>query len=255
MEEQSHARVPRLAECTGDFFALDLFFRTSTLSISDVHWWACPPQTLNRTRMDYNTLASQKAVDATVTALGKKGFEVFVVGTGAEALAKIKELIPKGASVMNGSSKTLEQIGYIDYLKSGSHGWVNPKVAILGEKDSAKQGLLRRQALTSDYYLGSVHALAENGEFVIGSNTGSQLPHVVYSSPNLIFVVSTKKIVPTLADAMKRLEEHVMPLEDEHMQQLYNMRTTLNKVVIFKGESTFNGRTLRMILVNEDLGF
>ncbi|MBI4090400.1 MAG: lactate utilization protein, partial [Candidatus Komeilibacteria bacterium] len=171
--------------------------------------------------MDYNQLATQEAIDATLAALVEKGFAVFVVNTGAEALAKIKEFIPAGASVMNGSSVTLEQIGYIDYLKSGDHGWVNPKEAVLAEKDPAKQALLRRQALTSDYYLGSVHALAENGEFVIGSNTGSQMPHVVYSSPNLIFVVSTKKIVPTLADAMKRLEEHVVPLEDEHMQQLY----------------------------------
>ncbi|MEK7583695.1 MAG: lactate utilization protein [Patescibacteria group bacterium] len=205
--------------------------------------------------MNYNKLASQEILDATVKALVEKGFEVFVVKNGAEALKKIKELIPKGVSVMNGSSRTLEQIGYIDYLESGGHGWVNPKDAILAEKDPAKQAFLRRQAVLSDYYLGSVHALAENGEFVIGSNTGSQLPHVVFSSPNLIFVVSTKKIIPTLTGAMKRLEEHVVPLEDEHMRQLYKMGTKLNTVVIFKGESKFNGRTIRMILVKEDLGF
>ena len=205
--------------------------------------------------MNYNQLASQKALDATVKALREKGYEVIVVETGAEALTKVKELIPKGTSVMNGSSTTLEQIGYIEYLKSGDHGWVNPKVAILAEKDKAKQALLRRQALISDYYVGSVHAVAQNGEFVIGSNTGSQMPHIVYSSPNLIFIVSTKKIVPTLDDAMKRLAEYVVPLEDQHMQQLYKIGTNLNKVVIFKGESKFNGRTIRMIFVKEDLGF
>ena len=205
--------------------------------------------------MNYNTLASKEDIDATVKALGEKGFEVFVVERGADALAKIKEIIPRGASVMNGSSGTLEQIGYIDYLASGAHGWVNPKEAILAEKDPAKQAQLRRQAVASDYYLGSVHALAQNGEFVIGSNTASQLPHIVFSSPNLIFVVSTKKIVPTLAEAMRRLEEHVVPLEDAHMKKLYGVGTKLNKVVIFKGESPYNNRTLRMILVKEDLGF
>lgn len=205
--------------------------------------------------MNYNTLASKEALDATVKALGEKGFEVFVVESGADALAKIKEIIPKGASVMNGSSVTLEQIGYIDWLTSGAHGWVNPKEAILAEKDPSKQALLRRQAVLSDFYLGSVHALAHNGEFVIGSNTASQLPHVVFSSPNLIFVVSTKKMVPTLAEAMRRLEEHVVPLEDEHMKKLYGMGTKLNKLLIFKGESPYNKRKLRMILVKEDLGF
>jgi hypothetical protein len=205
--------------------------------------------------MEYDTLASKKTVEKTVAALEAKNFEVFIVENGAAALAKIKELIPAGASVMNGSSRTLEQIGYIDYLKEGEHGWNNPKVAILAEKDKAKQAELRRLSVLSDFYLGSVHALAENGEFVIGSNTASQMPHVVFTSPNLIFVVSTKKIVPTLADAMQRLEEHVVPLEDQNMKQRYGMGTALNKILIFKGESPHNERKLRMILVQENLGF
>lgn len=126
---------------------------------------------------------------------------------------------------------------------------------IVAETDRAKQALLRKQALLSDYYLGSIHALAQNGEFVIASNTGSQLPHIVFSSPNLIFVVSAKKIVPTLADAMKRLEEHVYALEDKSTMSKYNIHTMLSKVVIFKRENPMLGRKVKMILVNENLGF
>ncbi len=156
---------------------------------------------------------------------------------------------------MNGASRTLEQIGFIEYLKSGQHDWNNLHAAILAEKDPAKQMILRKQAVLSDYYLGSVHALAETGEFVIASNSGSQLPHIVFTSPNLIFVVSTKKIVPTLADALQRLEKYVVPLEEQHMQQLYRVGTAPNKIVIFKGENSMLGRKVRMILVNEPLGF
>ena len=205
--------------------------------------------------MDYNTLASKGAISKTVTALNANGVGAFVVETGAEALEKIQELIPKGASVMNGASRTLEQIGFIEYLKSGQHGWNNLHEAILAEKDPVKQALLRKQAVLSDYYLGSVHALAETGEFIIASNSGSQLPHIVFTSPNLIFVVSTKKIVPTLLDAMKRLLEYVVPLEDEHMRQKYGVGTTPNKIVTFNGENPRMGRKVKMILVNEDLGF
>ena len=156
---------------------------------------------------------------------------------------------------MNGSSVTLEQIGFVSFLQSGEHGWNNLHEAILAEKDPAKQSALRKQAVLSDYYLGSVHALAQTGEFVIASNTGSQLPHIVFTSPNLIFVVSTKKIVPTLADAMTRLEQHVVPLEDEHMKQKHGVGTAENKVFIFKGENPRIGRRVHMILVAEDLGF
>jgi len=205
--------------------------------------------------MDYSQLASKETVAKTSEALKAKNYEAYIVENGAEALAKIKELIPQGASVMNGSSVTLEQIGYIDYLKSGQHGWKNPKDEILAEKDPAKQAILRRQALLSDYYLGSVHALLENGEFIIGSNTGSQMPHIVYSSPNLIFVVSTKKIVPTLEEGTKRLHEFVVPQEDAHMMEKFKSHTTLNKELIFHGESPYNKRVIRFILVNEKLGF
>ncbi len=201
-------------------------------------------------------LPTTEVINETAQALRAKGYEVFVVDTGSAALEKIKELIPAGSSIMNGSSVTLEQIGYVDYLKSGTHGWNNLHETILAETDPNKKAALRKQASLSDYYLGSVHALAENGEFVIASNTGSQLPHVVFTSPNLIFVVSTKKIVPTLADAMKRLENYVVPLEDQHMKDLYGVSTNLSKIVIFKDENrAVSTRKIHVILVSENLGF
>lgn len=205
--------------------------------------------------MNYNTLATQEIIDRTEKALTAKHIEVIVVKTRTEALEKIKMLIPKGASVMNGSSVTLEQVGFIEYLKSGNHGWDNLHAAIVAEKDSAKQAMLRKQAVLSDYYLGSVHALIQNGEFLIASNSGSQLPHIVFTSPNLIFVVSTKKIVLSFEEGMKRLEEYVVPLEDKHMMEKYGVGTGLNKIVIFKNENPRMGRKILMILVEEDLGF
>ncbi len=205
--------------------------------------------------MNYNTLASKETLKKTQEGLENKGYEVFVVDNKNQALEKIKTLIPEAASVMNGSSVTLEQIGYQDYLKSGIHEWNDLHAKVNAENDKVKRAKLRKESALSDYYLGSVHALTETGEFVIASNTGSQLPHIVFTSPNLIFVVSTKKIVPTLDEAMKRLTKHVIPLEDKHMLKLYNMHTGLNKMVTFRGETKYMGRKIRFILVKEDLGF
>jgi len=205
--------------------------------------------------MNYEKLATKETVSKTAEKLLANNIEVFTVENGAEALAKIKGLIPKGASVMNGSSRTLEQMGLVEYLKSGEHGWHNLHQTIINEKDKSKQKLLRKQAVLSDYYLGSVHALTETGEFIIASNSGSQLPHVVFTSPNLIFVVSTKKIVPTLSDAMNRLHEHVIPLEEANMRQKYGVGTWPSKILIFNRENPTSGRKVRMILVKENLGF
>jgi L-lactate utilization protein LutB len=205
--------------------------------------------------MDYTTLKPRAEVEKVITNLKERNIEGFYVETKEDALNKIKEWIPAGASVMNGSSTTLQEIGYIDYLKSGQHGWNNLHEKILAEKDQAKQAKLRRESVLSDYYLGSVHALSEAGELVIASNTGSQMPHIVYTSPNLIFVVSTEKIMPTLEDAQKRLVEHVVPLEDKRMMAAYKTGTRLSKELIFNYETPFNKRNIRVLFVNERAGF
>jgi hypothetical protein len=123
-------------------------------------------------------MTPQETITKTTEALKGNNFEPIFVATKEEALAKIQELIPSGASVMNGASRTLEEIGYIDLLKSGKHEWKNLHEIVLKETDKEKQAQLRKESVLSDYYLGSAHALTETGEIVVASNSGSQLPHL-----------------------------------------------------------------------------
>jgi L-lactate utilization protein LutB len=185
----------------------------------------------------FKTLASQESIDKTIQELTANGFQAEVVENRAEALERIKALIPQGASIHNGGSTTLQEIGYIDYLKSETHGWNNLHANILAEADPEKQSKLRRESAFSDYYLGSVHALSETGEMVIASNTGSQLPHLVFTSPNIILVVGTQKITPTLVEAIRRLEEYVIPLEDKRAMSAYKSHTMNTKTLILHKEN------------------
>lgn len=203
----------------------------------------------------YAELASKEIVERTVAALTAHNFQATVLPDVMAALEKIKELIPAGASVMNGTSTTLEQIGLVEHLKSGTHGWNNHHEAILAEKDPTKQGLLRRQLTASDYYLGSVHAVTENGELVISSASGSQLPSLAFNSTNLILVVGTQKIKRSLEAAIERIEKYVIPLEDARMNTVYGFGTSHNKTLILRNESTMMGRTVRGLFVPENLGF
>ena len=203
----------------------------------------------------FDELAGDESLTKTVANLKAHNIDSVVVENGKEAQEKILTLIPNGASIMNGSSRTLEQIGFIELLKSNEHQWNNHHGQIVAETDPAKQAQLRQQALLSDYYLGSVHAVTEEGEFVVASNTGSQLPHIAYSSANLVLVVGTQKVVANIAEAFKRIDEYVIPLEDENMQQKYGMGTQLNKMLIFKGENPMFGRKVTIIFVKEVLGF
>lgn len=205
--------------------------------------------------MDYQTIATDEVISKTAQNLKERGVDTIVVENKEEALETIKKQIPSGASIMNGASITLEQIGFVDYLKSGAHPWSNLHERVLAEKDPAKQAQLRREATVSDYYLGSIHGLATTGEFIVASNTGSQLPGIVFNSSNVIFVAGAQKIVPTLADALNRLNEYIVPLEDKHMQELYGVNTSVSKILIFNRENPMMGRKVSIILVKEKLGF
>jgi hypothetical protein len=205
--------------------------------------------------MNFSTVADAEVVAKTSAALTERGFVAHVVNTKEEALAKIKELIPAGASINNGSSVTLSQIGFVDYLKEGTHGWNNLHEAALTETDPAKQAQLRQEAVHSEYYLGSVHALTESGEAVIASATGSQLAPITFTSHNLILVVGAQKIVPTMEAALTRLREHVYPLEDERMKSVGMGGSVMAKILLLEREPAFMSRTVHFIVITEALGF
>ena len=204
--------------------------------------------------MRYDALASKDAVKKIMEAVKSRGIKPEFVNTKEAALKRLKELIPSGAEINMGTSTTLNEIGFIDLLKSGKHPWKNWKDVILEEKDAAKQMELRRKSVLSNYYLGSVHAVAETGEIVIASGSGSQLPAYIYTSNNVIWVAGTQKIVPTLNDAIKRVQEYTLPLENARMIREGYSGSTIGKLLIFEREIN-PARKMTLILVNEKLGF
>ena len=204
--------------------------------------------------MNYETIPSEEIIKKTTEMLKEHNIFVTIVESGTEALAEIKKLIPKGATVMNGSSTTLNQIGFVEYLKDGAHGWNNVHAAILEEKDEKKQGKLRKESILADYFLGSVHAITQKGQMVTASCSGSQLSSYAFSSDNIILVASANKIVLTLEDALKRISDYVFPLEDKRMKSVGASGSCIGKILIVERE-VMPTRKINLILVKEKLGF
>jgi hypothetical protein len=198
-------------------------------------------------------LPEEKTIKKTAEAVKSRGINVIVVDNRDEALALLKKTIPRGAEVMNGSSTTLREIGYVDYLKSGKHGWKNMHDEILKEKDAAKQSDLRRRSVAAEYFLGSVNAIAESGELVACDASGSRVTAYPNAAKNLILVAGAQKITPSLETAIQRVREYVYPLEDERARKAYGMGSTTGKWVIIERE-IFPKRTT-LVLVKEKLGF
>ncbi|MEO8606403.1 MAG: lactate utilization protein [Chloroflexota bacterium] len=201
-----------------------------------------------------DTHSISQNIDSTVAAIQSRGIQAEVVETGAQALERIQQLIPEGARVMTGGSVTLKQIGLEELLKAQTHPWINLKDEILAETDMVKQGQLRKQSTLADYFLGSVQAITETGELVFASAGGSQLAAYAFSSSNIVWVAGVQKIVPTLEDALRRVREHNLPIEDQRMKGLGFPGSFIGKILIFEREPAQLGRKIHLILVNETVG-
>lgn len=206
--------------------------------------------------MAYDTIPAPERVQRTVEAVNGRGIHAELVETKESALERVQSIIPPGAVVMTGASVTLQQIGFEAVLISGNHPWRNFKADLLAEKDPLKQSAMRREGTLAEYYLGSVNALAETGELVFASGSGSQLPAYAYTSRNVIWVVGTQKITPTLEDAVRRVREYVLPLEDQRQKSIGNQAgSRINRMLIIEGEPAYLRRNLRLVLINQALGF
>lgn len=205
---------------------------------------------------DWDTKTSKEIVQKTIEALRANGINAEFVSRGNEAKEKVLSMVPKGAEIMNMTSITLETIGLPKILnESGEYDSVRSK---LNKMDRATQGReMRKLGASPDYAVGSVHAVTQDGQVLIASNTGSQLPAYVYGSGHVIWVVGTQKIVENLDAGMKRIYDYVLPKETVRARKAYNLPETfhsnVSKLLIVNKE--VNPQRLNLIFVDESLGF
>jgi hypothetical protein len=206
--------------------------------------------------MDYSKLASDSSVFLTAESLNRRGIINEVLNTKAEALARLQALIPSGTGVSTAASMTLAEIGFEDLLKAGANSWVDLKAQLMTEKDPAKRMETRRAFSSAEYIVGSVHAVAQTGEVVVVSQTGSQVAPYAFSALNVIWVVGAQKIVPSLEDALRRVREYCSPaVEKIGIEKLGRPGMgTIGKILVFENELVYVGRKVRMLLVKETLG-
>ncbi len=201
---------------------------------------------------EFEKLALDSQIQRTAQALEANGIEVRIAGSGEEAKRIFFELVPDGSEVFTSSSVTLEKLGIKDTIdKSGRFDAVRPRMLAMDRATQARE--IRKLGGAPDYAAGSVHAVTEDGRVMIASKTGSQLGPYASSGGKVVWVVGAQKIVKDLDEGFRRIYEYCVPLEEEHMQQLYKTGTAPNKILIVNGEMS-PGR-ITMIIVKEEIGF
>lgn len=200
---------------------------------------------------DFSRLATKLQIDKAISALRVNGIDAEFVESGHDARPRVLELIPAGAEVMTQTSVTLSTIGLDAELNNpNKYGPVRNKFSKLTpEQNSEKQKL----GAGPDWTVGSVHAVTEDGKVFIASNTGSQLSSYAGGAQHVVWVVGAQKVVANQEEALKRIYEYVLPLEDARAQKAYGVGSNVSKLLIINKEVK-PGR-IQLIFVNEVLGF
>ena len=203
----------------------------------------------------WNKLATKKQIDETVKNLTANGMTAFVVNNEDEAKAKVLELIPENSEVMTMSSETLRLSGITDAInESSKFDSVKVKLSKMNRETQSLE--MQKLGAAPEYAIGSVHAVTEDGQVIIASNTGSQLPAYVYASPHVIWVVGTQKIVKNTEEGIKRIYDYVLPKESVRLAKQYDrpgLKSNVSKLLIVNKE--FNPDRVTIILVKESVGF
>jgi hypothetical protein len=196
--------------------------------------------------------ASTEAIQRTIEGLASRNVEAFLVEGREAALAKLLELVPEGSEVFVNTSETLATIGYTEYMH-GNDRYVNLHDRMMAQPDPAAQREFRRKTTTADYFVGSVQAVAETGEIVIASSSGSQIGAYSYGARCLILVAGTQKICPTLAEAEARTRGWTLERHDRWLEDRGVAPTPIGKYMVMEHEPVV-GR-ISMVLVPERLGW
>jgi hypothetical protein len=199
----------------------------------------------------FTTPASEQTLQDVATALAERNLKPLVVDTGAEARRAVLEMIPEGAEVHSGKSKTLEDIGlFHEFQDSGRYDFVRTRMFAM---DRATQGReIRKLIAAPDYMVNSAQAITEKGVIVVASASASQVGPLASGAGRVIFVVGSQKIVRDLDAAYQRILEHVLPYEDSRVFEAMGVHTFLARLLLLEREWQADRTTV--VLVREPVG-
>jgi hypothetical protein len=200
---------------------------------------------------EFARLASDEQIATAVAALTANGMAAEVVASRAEARSRVLDVLPDGAEVFTSMSRTLDTLGLsADINESSRYHPLRPQLKTLDRQTQGREW--RRLQSSSEYVVGSVHAVTEQGQVLIATASGSQLASYVFGADHVIWVVGAQKIVRDLGEGFRRVREYSYPLEHERMHALNGLGSFVAKILVVERERP--GR-ISVLLVKEALGF
>ncbi|MFI8768003.1 nuclear transport factor 2 family protein [Streptomyces sp. NPDC053792] len=196
--------------------------------------------------------ASAERLERVAAALRANGFAAEILDDAAAARARVKDLLPEGAGVLTGASETLRLSGIDEDINAGGqYDAIRPRVLGIDRATGADE--IRKLVASPDFVVNSVAAVTETGSLVLASGSGSQLPANAGGAAHAVWIVGAQKVVPDLSTALRRVEEHALPLENVRAQAVYGMPSAVNRLLILNAEPRPGRGTV--LLLREAIGY
>lgn len=193
-------------------------------------------------------------------------FEVFIAQSSEEAKNIVKDkIIPAVApeSISWGGSVTYVSTGLYHELKD------REDLDILDTYDKSfppEEAMeRRRKALLADLFITGTNAVTESGHLVNLDMIGNRVAAITFGPKNVVIMVGRNKIVPDLPAAMERIKEYAAPVNTMRLDKKTPCAKTgtcmdckspdriCNTWTI--SEKSFPPKRVKVVLINEDLGF
>lgn len=196
--------------------------------------------------------ADEATLQRTAEALRARGHDVHIARDLQSAKEIVLGLVPHGAEVGGGASRTLEELGVTAEIEqSGHYDALRPRMWAMDRQTQGRE--IRKLAAAPDVALSSAQAVTQDGVIVVASFSGMQLGPIVSGAGKVILPIGAQKIVPDLPTALRRIETYSYPLEDARARVAYGMSSAVNKVAIIHGDLV-PGR-FSVVLIATAIGF
>lgn len=198
--------------------------------------------------------------------LENNNFEVFIAQDKEEAKkTALEKIIPQISpkSVSWGGSVSFVSTGLFHALKD------DPELEVLNTFDQklSKEEMfeLRRRSLLTDLFITGTNAVTEAGHLVNLDMVGNRVAAIMWGPKNVLLIIGRNKICGDLEDAMIRIKSYAAPVNCMRLdkktpcfatgtcQDCSSPDRICNYWTIT--EKCFQKKRIKIILVNEDLGF
>ena len=189
----------------------------------------------------------------------ENGFKVSVFSTGAEAADYLAGCV-KGMNVGLGGSMTLKEMGVEERLRANN-------TVFWHWNSTADPNESLRQAMTTEVYLLSANAIAEDTAEILNiDGTGNRVSSSLFGHKKVYFVAGKNKISPDYEHALWRLRNVVAPKNAQRLgrktpcaanaDKCYDCNSPeriCNALVVFYKK--IRSMDMEVILIDEELGY